>query len=249
MIPLIPCYVIHLGEYKNKNSLLNHGFNPIGFRGVNAKNDEHLIHQDRINCKHTCPKSTIGCALSHILLAQKLYDENVSLALVLEDDAYPKTSFIDFEQIIEDVPEDWDIIRLHCDMHCKDGSTSIGFVNGSSASYIINQSGINKLKDMKVETHVDVQMSHFSPLNVYKSRTNLFRTDESSSNIRSSGISKHWASTFMMDPTSGEKTKDMIFMYKLFRVPGTNIEVTFGQLINGTVILLVLWYLKNRLSH
>jgi GR25 family glycosyltransferase involved in LPS biosynthesis len=97
---MIPCHVIYLGDgFPNHQSLLDIGVDPIGFKGIDARKDEHLTYTDNINpiCKHLCPKGKIGCALSHVLLAQQLYDSGVDAAIVLEDDAYPIVSDLNEE--------------------------------------------------------------------------------------------------------------------------------------------------------
>ena len=118
----VPCYVITLeDDFPAKNSLVKIGLNPIKFKGVNAKKDEHLKYSEHIStwCKYACPKSTIGCGLSHILLSKKLHDEGIPIALILEHDAYPKNiSKFDIDKIIKSVPSDWEIIKLHCSMFC-----------------------------------------------------------------------------------------------------------------------------------
>lgn len=92
-------------DFDNRKSLQSIGLNPIGFKGVNGKKDEYQEYVDP-DCFASCPKAVIGCGLSHVLLARKLYDEGTDIALVLEDDAYPIHVHIDFESIIKSVPED-----------------------------------------------------------------------------------------------------------------------------------------------
>ena len=239
----VPCYVIHLGsDFGNRKSL--YGLNPIGFKGVNGKKDEHLDHLDYIDpdCSENCPKSALGCGLSHILLAEKLYDEGLDTALVLEDDAYLKSVHLDFEEIYKSVPSDWEIIKLHCDVNCKDNSHVTNF--GSTAAYIINRKGMYKLKNLKLKFHIDFQMVKLSDIVVYKSQKNLFWTDETKSSNRQTGT-RHWVTNFIRDPTSGEKNKQHIFEYPIHRIPGTSIELTTGTIINILVIfsliLLVLY--------
>jgi hypothetical protein len=237
---IVPCYVIHLGtDFDNRKSLQSIGLNPIGFKGVNGKRDEFLKYQEYIDpdCFASCPKTVIGCGLSHILLAEKLYEEGHDVALVLEDDAYPKVVHFDFESIIKSVPSDWEIIKLHCDTHCKDGSYVTEF--GSNAAYIINRKGMFKLKNLKVKFHIDYQLVKLSDIIVYKSQTNLFWADESSSSNRQRGKG-HWFSVFTSKPTSGEKDKDMYLMYPIHRIPGTTIEYTAGTIINCALIFLLI---------
>ncbi len=228
---MVPCYVIYLDDgFPNEQSLLAIGLKPIGFRGVDARKDEHLEYTEHISgvCDYTCPKSLIGCGLSHILLMEKLYNENVQLALILEDDAYPIQN-IDINKIISEVPPDWEIIKLHCDVYSVDGSQKPGLFSGSAAAYIINLKGIIQVKNMKVKTHFDMQLYN-SDIKMYKTPVNLFMTDESYSKIRDDG--SHWMSRYMPETTGGQKTKDHIFMYRLLKIPGTSIELKLGHILN-----------------
>lgn len=239
---MVPCYVIYLDDgFPNEQSLLAIGLKPIGFRGVDARKDEHLEYSAHISgvCKYTCPKSLIGCGLSHILLMEKLYTENVQLALILEDDAYPIQD-IDINKIISEVPTDWEIIKLHCDIYSVDGSQKPGFFTGSAAAYIINRKGIIKVKNMKVKTHFDIQLYN-SDITMYKTPVNLFMTDESHSKIRTGG--GHWMSRFMPETTSGQKTTDHLFMYRLLKIPGTSIELKIGHILNIVIFRFVIMLL------
>ena len=246
---MIPCHVISIkDDFPNRKSLERVGLNPTLFKGINAKKDEHLEHSEQIHvsCRYTCPKSTIGCGLSHILLSEKLYNEKVPVALILEDDAYPKVSKIDFEQIISSVPEDWEIIKLHADIYCREGSHEHDVTCGSAAAYLINRKGMKKVKDMKLLYHFDVQLS-MSDLKLYKTKYNFFETDEFSSDNRQ-GTEKHWFSFFLPKFTSGTKSTHHIFLYKIIRIPGTSIEITLGQFVNVFCMFLIFFVVYKEFS-
>ncbi len=100
---MMPCHVITLkDDFPNRKSLERIGLNPTTFKGIDARQDEHLEYLKHVHptCQYICPKSTIGCGVSHILLARKLYKERVPIALILEDDAYPTVSKIDFDKVV-----------------------------------------------------------------------------------------------------------------------------------------------------
>ena len=247
----VPCYVIHLDEtFPNHDALTEAGFSPVGFKGINARKDEHLEYPERVNglCQSFCPKGIIGCGMSHVLLAQKLYDDGVPLALVVEDDAYPKPGFSesDLDSILREAPSDWEILKLHCDMYCKDGSSDVKMIDGSTGAYLINEKGIKKLKDTKVFYHIDFQMNA-SDIKVYKSSSNMFVTDEADSAIRGEK-KKHWASIFLPKPTSGEKDTNDLFSYKLVRVPGTSIELSYGDIVTWVLVLVCFYIVVSRLG-
>ena len=244
----VPCYVITIkDDFPNRKSLERIGLNPVTFKGVDAAKDEHLKYQKHVHpfCQKVCTKGMIGCGISHILLAEKLYNEKVPVALILEDDAYPKVSKIDFEQIISSVPEDWEMIKLHCDMNCEDGSHTVGF-NGSTGAFLINRKGMEKFSRKRVLYHIDIQLS-LSDIKIYKSRYNIFSTDESSSSLRETK-KVHWASHFVPRPTSGEKDENAVMQSKFSRIPGTTIELTVGNVVDMIFLFLIFFVLYNEFS-
>ena len=226
------CHVINLDRtignfYKMKPFIEKHGIKPIRFKGIDASKDEHLQHMDRLTtpCKHACPKGVMGCGLSHILLAQKLWDQGTELALVLEDDVYPRVDNLQdaIDETIKNVPDDWSMIKLHCDM-CLDGYNIHG-IGGSTGAFIVNRKGIKFLKDLKLDWHIDLQLRSLPTM--YKSHINLFRADEDGSDNRDTNSTHVGRFLELFRPKlSGEKTVDHILAYKIFKIPGTTFEVS-----------------------
>jgi GR25 family glycosyltransferase involved in LPS biosynthesis len=240
-----PCYVITLGtDFPNRKSLQSVGLNPILFKGVDARKDEHLKYPEYVEqrCQDTCPKTAIGCGLSHVLLAEKLFDEGHDIALVLEDDAYPKVQNFDFDEILEYVPDDWEIIKLHSDLYSKDNTYNT--YHASTAAYIINRKGMYKLKNTKVSFHIDYQISYMTDIKIYKSRVNMFATDETTS-INREDSSIHWHTYFRSKFTTGEKTELHSLSYKFFRIPGTSIEISPRQVLDGVLVLVIFFIVYN----
>jgi len=243
MIP--PTFVISLNEDLGKQgkALREAGLDPVLFKGVNGRKGEDSKHKNRLTtfCNYMCPGTVKGCGLSHILLAEHLYQRGIQLALILEDDAYPFEKFDlnnEIDKVLSEVPEDWEIIKLHCDVWCKDGSNKSGFGNGSAAAYLINTKGLEKLKSLKLLYHIDAQQT--MSFNIYKSKVNLFWADEKNSTNRKDGT--YWLTPildFFFPITSGEKTYDNMLSFKTIRIPFINIELTTYQ-----VILLLLISLK-----
>ena len=249
MIP--PTYVVTLNKDLGEQgeALKKAGLDPIIFHGVDSRKDEHLQYIDHIDprCLIICPKSVIGCGLSHIILAKKIYYTGASIALIIEDDAYPKVDNLEDEitKTLNEVPDDWEIIKLHCDIRCKDGQNKVG-KNGSTAAYLINRRGLEIMMNTKVLQHIDWQQT--SILKLYKSKVNLFWTDE-----RKESTNRIQQSTFVsniMDVvkpiTSGEKTWDDALSYKIIRIPFTNIEINGITLwfVVCIILLILVLYLK-----
>lgn len=251
MIP--PTYVITLNDDLEEQgaALRGVGFHPILFHGVDSQKDEHLQYIDHIDpsCLNMCPKSVIGCGLSHILLAQKIYYSGATVALILEDDAYPKVDNLEDEitKVFNEVPDDWEIIRLHCDTHCVDGQNVIG-QNGSTAAYLINRRGMEILMNTKVNNHIDWQQNTI--LNIYKSKINLFWTDEK--RVSTNRIQTATFLSGIMDVvypiTSGEKTWDDKLSYKTIKIPFIDVEINaiIVYFIIFLVVILIFLYFYNR---
>ena len=243
MIP--PCYVItlngNLGE--QGEALKEVGLNPIIFNGVDARKDEHLQYIDYINptCLDMCPKSVIGCGLSHVLLAQKIYYTGASIAIILEDDAFPIVKHLEDEihKVINEVPDDWECIKMHCDPHCVDGQNE-NEKNGSTAAYILNRKGMEIVMNTRVQWHIDWQFNNI--LKMYKTRTNLFITDERK--VSTNRIQSHTFLSYIMDEIrpikTGEKTWDDLHSYKFFRIPNTSIELTLRHITYIQIFLVLL---------
>ena len=241
---MVECHVITLDRtvdnfYKQKPHLMNSGLIPKVFFGTDAKKGDHTKHDELLTpvCKNFCPDGLIGCGLSHILLAKKLFKQGTQLALILEDDAYPVHSDMnqEIQKVISETPRDWDIIKLHCDFCTDNDSDPIG---GSAAAYLINYSGLEKIKDMKLDWHFDIQILLDPSLHVYKSKENLFWADETTSDNRDSS-STFIGKLFNFNKT-GQKTTDHMMSYKLFKVFGY--EVSGWNLI---IIIILLHYFKH----
>ena len=138
-------------------------------------------------CKETCPDSVIAIALSHKKVAKIILDSGVDYALVLEDDATPiNDGFHEkLQRTLTEVPKDWDIIQLHCHgAYCEKGSNKISGYDASFAAYLLSRSGAQKMLDLLIKNHIDIQTSNDLKFKKFKSKTDLFTTDETDSTNR-----------------------------------------------------------------
>jgi GR25 family glycosyltransferase involved in LPS biosynthesis len=239
----LPCFVINLKDSphkfeKQKLSLLKEGLDPVRFIGVDGRKGEHLYYKEYLTtwCQNTCPKTIMAIAISHVLLAKHIRDLGLSIALVLEDDAYPKTKNLlkHIYEAIQEVPENWDIIKLHCFFPCiKNSITSKG---SGAAAYLLSSRGIQKLSEMKIDTHLDLDII-IKNFNIYKSRNNLFWTDESSSLNRETDIEFIKLGKYGFE---GEHSLSQCLSYKFLRIPFTSIELTFLHILTLVFIILFL---------
>ena len=243
---MIECHVITLDRtidnfYKQRPYLIESGIFPKRFRGVDSKLGEHVGYSDHLtqNCKDFCPTGVIGCGLSHILLAKQLYEGGSQLVLVLEDDAYPLVADLnkEIQKIISETPSDWDIIKLHCDF-CQNDSNEINnnINEGSAAAYLVNKSGLEKLSNMKLNFHIDLQWNMDKTLNIYKSKQNIFWADEKQSENRDS--TSTFLGKFNFNKT-GQKTIDNVLSYKVLKIFGYDIS-GWDILIWGIIIFIII---------
>jgi len=253
--------VINLDKYienfnKQKPYLENIGLSPERFSAINAIEDEHKTHSNKLTffSRYFTPKSTIGCSMSHIMLAEKLYNEeilsdkdNIKYFLMMEDDCYPidkystKTAFHDilYDTInnISLIDSEWDLIQLHSDALFPTHSTyHTHFFCGSTAAYIFSRKGLIKFMKERVTNHVDFITQNFIKYNKYRSRYNIFYTDETNSlqrkrnNILSLKIKKSIIEKII--PLRGEKDWGHFLQFKIIKIPGTDHDLTGNEIID-----------------
>jgi GR25 family glycosyltransferase involved in LPS biosynthesis len=207
-------------------------------------NDYDYSNDDAVyfTCKYLCPKSVIGCALSHRLaLKTFLETSNKEYLLLLEDDAEPVDA--DFmkktEACIKNAPDNWDVIKLDWGVSIWPQSNSYVAKNYHShysaltTGLIINKKGAKQILANKIYWHYDNDL-FFYGIKVYNSPEKLFKQtwdEENSSNNRIKS----------MYPSGNEILESMNF--KIIRLFGN--ELSWNDLIYSLLILL-LFILFNR---
>lgn len=97
---------------------------------------------------HELSYGAVGCYLSHINIWKKLVNNDLDYIIIFEDDANPKFNFTELQQIIKNVPNDWDIIffgGIYNDYNIiKDNIVKLKRFYETHA-YIINKKGALKL--------------------------------------------------------------------------------------------------------
>jgi hypothetical protein len=253
-------YVINLDKYeenynKQKPYLEEVGINPQRFSAVNAIENEHLNYKEHIHelALVLTPKSTIGCGLSHHLLIKKLSKMPDEYFLIMEDDAYPIYEKEEFQlrlintiKNISILDKKWDLIQLHSDAFfpCPETYDTHCFV-GSTAAYLISQNGIHKMIKKKVKYHADMQTSMDLTMRKYRSRENLFWTDEKTSlqRMNSKGIFFDAKVNILtkMVPLRGEKKWNDFLNFKALRMPGLDRELIVDETINYAILAFILY--------
>ena len=278
-------FVINLDDYisnytKQLPYLLNLGLNVERFSGVNALKNEHVKpeYQEYISnyAKNFAPKSLIGCALSHILCCKHIKsnycekaNDPIPYFLIMEDDAFPLYNSEEFyERLNKSIYEiqlldsNWEIILLHSDgfFPTKETYNTHSYVSGSTAAYLISLNGINKTLNSKIYGHIDVVMHNFITFNKYRTKENLFYTDEKDSLNRvqvESKLNYKYYSLFLKSnfcellnnythiiPLLGEKKYQHILEFKVLREPLFDKEFTLNDLLDYLCIFIILRIVK-----
>ena len=256
-------YVINLEQDKvkyenikknlNENNIIPYRFNAIYGKNVKNEFDDHLTSY----CKYTCPKSVIGCGLSHIMLSKHLFkhDKN-DYALVLEDDAIVNHKNVTdkIKNIVKKSPKDWEIIILYCQGYCKyyDKKNLVKedkFIKtkyqGSFAAYLINKKGQEKLSKIQLNGHIDNQILFSNKLNSYSFSKKIFKTDERESENRkvNYGLLKNYYDK-VYNTLDGEKVithqPSFFLQYKAFRIPIIDFEITYIKLVLTIIVITAL---------
>ena len=273
-------YIINLDDYisnytKQLPYLLNIGLHVERFSGVNALKNEHFKpeYQQYISsfAKNFAPKSAIGCALSHILCCKHIksnYSEKsndpMPYFLIMEDDAFPLYNSEEFYKHlnksiyeIQLLDSKWDIILLHSDglFQTKD-TYNTHIICGSAAAYLISLNGINKTLTSKIYNHIDLVMHNFIKYNKYRTKENLFYTNEKDSLNRlqvTSKLNYKYYSLLLKSkfcellnkythiiPLRGEKKFQQLLDFKYLREPFFNKEFTFNDLIDFFLTIIII---------
>lgn len=121
-----PAFVINLDRSPDRMAAARARFQAVGvdvtrFAAIDATANPDLVaasvDQDlfRAFMRRTAEPGEVGCALSHFALWETLATGDVEALLILEDDAVPTDDFAVIEQIVDALPDDWELCLLSSD--------------------------------------------------------------------------------------------------------------------------------------
>ena len=250
------------------------------FSGINAIKNEHLkpIYKEYISkfALNFTPKSVIGCTLSHILCCKHIYDNYINtnnntitkkkidplFFLIMEDDAFPKYNKSEFyEKLNKTINEiqilnpNWEIIQLHSDGPFPTENTySSHLISGSTAAYLISKNAIIKTINHKLYSHIDIVQHNFIRYRKYRTKKNLFYTNEKNSLNRNINKTKnfYYYSLFLKSnflefinnytnllTLRGEKTYSNFLEFKMLKLPYFKKEYTANEIIDYFIGLIL----------
>jgi len=118
-------------------------------------------------------KGEIGCYLSHIRVWQKIVDEQLDYALVLEDDVLLQDNIQQGLDAIQDIRQPWDLIKLaeapikrkavHTLPLNEFSLVSYNKVPSRTCAQVISLSGAKKLlaNSTKIKRPIDIEIQHW----------------------------------------------------------------------------------------
>lgn len=252
-------YVINLPEQKERfeaqsKSLMDIGIFPVRMRA--RKYDE--ITKDELDrhfkpmAQTLMPRTNMACCYSHLKTLENFVNNDPNeIALILEDDAYPK---IPHARVLDDIIRKnglvWDVLSLHCDGICPKTTEEANENSGSAAAYFVTKEGAEKLLKHKWSDHFDMEGNTVPGIRKIVQDENLFWTDEEatmtgsvSTNRKKKWCPKSFENFSKMFINRGEKTGCHVMAYKRFRLPWvgyelTNMDITI--LVILTLLLVVL---------
>ena len=221
------------------------------------------------------PKSVIGCSLSHILCCKHIYNNYINtdnnnnnnnnniargaispqFFLIMEDDAFPKYFKEDFlnrlNKTIYEISlldSGWEIIQLHSDAFFATNETyNTHPVCGSTAAYLICKFAIKKILNFKILHQIDFVEHNFITYKKYRSKENLFYTNEKESLNRIINKTKNfkyyslylksYALELFNNYTNllnlrGEKKYEHFLEFKILKIPYFKKEYTANEFID-----------------
>ena len=152
-------------------------------------------------CNSMCTSGIKGCGLSHLKIWKMIIDQNLQNALILEDDSEFCNNFYEkFENFMQRVPSDYDILQLGCVTGCnryddngipiyitekliskdptpENGYNKLHYMSGAHAYIITNKAAQELYNNITLSTHIDLEISIYmdnhSDFNIYSPTTDL----------------------------------------------------------------------------
>jgi len=184
--------------------------------------------------------------------------------LIMEDDAFPLYNKEEFyERLnkslyeIQLLDSNWDVIQLHSDGFFPTKDTyNTHIVCGSAAAYLISINGINKTLNEKIYGFIEFNQHSFIKSNKYRTKENLFYTNEKTSLSRiqvKSKLNYKYYSLLLKSkfcellnkythiiPLQGDKSYQHILEFKFLREPLFEKEFTINDLLDYLLAFIIL---------
>ena len=179
----IPIYCINLDKAQKRWKNVNNKFSKLNikinrFPAVNGKilkniDNRQILDTYNTNVNAVCDKNIkpnltlnlsngeYGCAISHLKLWELVINKNMDICIIIEDDINPNSNFNDYQDLLKELPNDWDIAYISFLNTGKKEYISkniyIPHCGFTTAGYIINLKGAKKLiNTLPIEGPIDL---------------------------------------------------------------------------------------------
>jgi GR25 family glycosyltransferase involved in LPS biosynthesis len=196
-------YVINLDKDADRLEKMRKRLEPNEFKRIKGiyGNEYDFSNDDAVyfTCKYFCPKSVIGCALSHRLALKTFLETSEKEYLLLfEDDAEPiyKDYIKKTEESIKNAPTNWDVIKLDWGdsifrpLNKYFEKDYLNYYSALTTALVINKKGAKKILQNKIYWHYDNDL-YFYELKIYNSPDKIFKQtwdEENNSNNRNKSM-------------------------------------------------------------
>lgn len=157
----MPIFLINLDRRTDRLAQMTSKLGKLPFKRISAIDGQNLDDLEFISpiTKYKMAKSEIACILSHKKVWQKIVDEKIPYACILEDDINLSCSFPDFIKNANWLPDNFDVIKLETYLQriilslkkkkVRDRSLrQLGSIHYGTAGYIVSLQGAIKLLDI-----------------------------------------------------------------------------------------------------
>ena len=115
------------------------------FDGSLLKADSKIIYSNLVKIREDLNK-TLSCCISHLEAVKKFHESEDELAIICEDDIcldYQKYWDVSIDDVINDAPEDWEILQLSLTTNSTDFDSIYSKLRplSSAVCYVINKKG------------------------------------------------------------------------------------------------------------
>ena len=224
-------YVINLDKDVDRLKKINNYLDKfIRIPGIYGEHEDFTKNEDILYLsRYLCPKSVLGCFMSHRLALKTFLETSTKdYAVILEDDAEPRfENYMEkINESIQNAPEGWDIIKLDYlpKYNIFDKTTYTKFPSLILTAYIVNKKSAEHILKHKMVYHIDIQFM-FMGLNIYNNPEIIFEQIWNEDNNSNNRI-KSFYNIFGYE----------CWNFKAIRI--FNKEYTFGDLILIWVLLL-----------
>ena len=204
------------------------------------------------------PYSALGCAISHYKTLETIYkiysnkpknNKSDEYALILEDDVIPIYNYEYISNIVNNIPDDTDILLVNTFEILQKKTKTSEFIKKDNfgihpaTAYLVKCSSIPKILNTKLFYYYDITtFNYYKSLNIYIYKNDLFKTsfDESYNldNLYTSSI-LYMLIEFICNLLN-KSYIPFFLLFKGIRIPFINIELNGIQILYICILIFII---------